>query len=292
MTSRNLPYYILDVFGQSKYTGNQLAVFTDPYNINSAEMQAIAREFNFSETTFITGVNTRKQRVDVRIFTPGKELPFAGHPILGTAYMANKTFFSGSLQSLNIRVKAGVIPVELDENVCWMKQNQPEFGKQYEKDEVAEVLSLTPSDIDNFYPVIKVSTGIPFIIVPISNLAALKAAKINWTALQKYFGEDDGAEFMVFTTQSYNEVDKIAARVFVPEYGIVEDAATGSANGCLAAYLLKFRVLGDASIKLSVAQGYEIMRPSRIYIDSELSGTEYKLCIGGNVLPLAGGNWD
>lgn len=291
MKSRNLPFYIVDVFGLQKYSGNQLAVFTHATELEENEMQAIARELNFSETTFITKVNAEKKEISVRIFTPGTELPFAGHPTLGTAFIANKVIFSNDLKEITLNVKAGQIPVKLDGEVSWMKQIQPEFAVQLDPEDVAEMLNLAVNDIITDYPVEYVSTGIPFYIVPVKNLETLKKAEVNMQALKQHLGKYASHEFMVFTTESYNETDNLSARVFVPNYGIIEDSATGSANGCLAAYIIKHKVLGKDKINISVAQGYEIKRPSRVLIKAELAEKLYDIRIGGSVVYIANGTW-
>lgn len=292
MKSRDIPFYIVDVFGQQKYSGNQLAVFTDCTQIEESEMQLIAREINFSETTFITKVNKEKKEIVVRIFTPGTELPFAGHPTLGTAQIANKVFFNNEISEITLNVKAGQIPVSIEGEVAWMKQIQPEFAVQLDKQDTADMLGVSKDDIDSNYPIEWVSTGIPFYIVPLKSLQALKNAKLNKEAILKHLGKYSSNEFLVFTTESYNSTDTLAVRVFVPEYGINEDPATGSANGCLAAYLVKHKFLGEGAIELSTAQGYEIDRPSRLLIKAKIVEELYDLRVGGNVLYVAKGLWD
>lgn len=292
MNTREIPFHIVDVFGQQKYSGNQLAVFTDCSELEEYEMQFIAREINFSETTFITKVNKEKGEITVRIFTPGTELPFAGHPTLGTARVANKVFFSNSLSKITLNVKAGQIPVSLEEEVTWMKQIQPEFAVHLDKKHVAEILQLQVSDIKDEYPVEWISTGIPFYIVPLNSLEALKKAKLNRAALQEHLGKYASNEFLIFSDESYNSIDRLSARVFVPEYGIDEDAATGSANGCLAAYLSKYKYFGKYDFDISVAQGYEINRPSRLFIKGNYENKLYDIQVGGKVLFIAEGKWN
>ncbi len=291
MKFREIPFYIVDVFGQQRYSGNQLAVFTDCSQIEEQEMQMIAKEINFSETTFITKVKKDEAEIAVRIFTPGTELPFAGHPTLGTAHIANKVLFENSLSEITLNVRAGQIPVRLYGEVSWMKQMQPEFAIQLDKKDVAEILGLELNDIDSGFPVEWVSTGIPFYIVPLNSLQALKKAKINTDALLKHLGKYSSNEFLVFSKESYNSTDLLSVRVFVPEYGIIEDPATGSANGCLAAYLVKHKFFGEEIIDLSVAQGYEIDRPSRLFIKAKIEEKLYDIRVGGKVLFIAQGKW-
>lgn len=288
---RNLKYYIVDVFGSEKYTGNQLAVFTNPKNITSDEMQLIAYETNFSETTFITGYNLDLNIFDVRIFTPYQEVPFAGHPTLGTAFIANHQFLDGYAKEVHLNLFAGKIPVTKIGEKLWMKQLQPQFGKQFDISTIAKVLDLSENDLISDFPIETVSTGLPFIIVPVANLSALKKVRLDISVVEKLLQDSKTKEIMVFSMDTYDGSHQVAARVFVPEYGIIEDAATGSANGCLSAYLLKHNVLKTKTIEISVAQGYEINRPSTLYHNSKLTDNEYDINIGGKVIPIAEGVW-
>jgi trans-2,3-dihydro-3-hydroxyanthranilate isomerase len=288
---RDIVYYIVDVFGSEKYSGNQLAVFTDTNCITSDEMQQIAHETNFSETTFITGYNLDMNIFDVRIFTPFQEVPFAGHPTLGTAFIANQHFLNGSANNIYLNLTAGKIPVTKIEDILWMNQLQPQFGEQFDIKKIAKVLELSDKDILPDYPIEIVSTGLPFILVPLANLSALKKARYNVTAAENLLRDSKTKEIMVFTRDTYDSSHQIASRVFVPEYGIVEDAATGSANGCLSAYLLKYNVFKTNSIEISVAQGYEINRKSILYHRSKLTNNAYDLNIGGKVISVAEGIW-
>lgn len=289
--NRKLLYYIVDVFGSEKYSGNQLAVFTDAEDIFSAEMQQIAREINFAETTFITGYNLDLKIFDVRIFTPYNEVPFAGHPTLGTSYIANKVFLEGNSNIINLNVQVGKIPVTISDGILWMNQIQPTFGESIESEVLADVLVLQKNDIDLRYPIQIVSTGLPFILVKLNTLDALKRSSLNSAAIREKLGHYSTKEIMVFTTEGYKKSDQVACRVFVPEFGIPEDAATGSANGCLSAYLLKHNIFDEPSIDISVGQGYEMNRPSTLYHKSKLSGDKYDINIGGNVIPVAEGLW-
>lgn len=288
---RKLFYYLVDVFGSDKYSGNQLAVFTDTEEITSEEMQRIAHEINFSETTFITGYNLNLNIFDVRIFTPNQEVPFAGHPTLGTAFIANQHFLSGQANHLDLNLQIGKIPVFMNKGVLWMNQIQPWFSHRYDIPVLSKILGLSENDILPDFPIEVVSTGLPFIIVPLVSLSALKKARLNTELVDQFLTDSKTNEIMVFTKDSYDSSHQLAARVFVPEYGIYEDAATGSANGCLSAYLLKYKVFKSEALDLSVAQGYEINRPSIIYHQSKFIDNKYDINIGGKVIPVAEGIW-
>ena len=252
---KKLPFYIVDVFAEKKYAGNQLAVFRDAGGLNDETMQQLARETNFSETTFILQDGQRDNGFDVRIFTPGEEVPFAGHPTLGTAHVIRNEILKGKAEALTLNLKVGKIPVTFSQNgYIWMKQIEPEFGKQHPVETMAAILNLPIDNIDSRFPVQEVSTGLPFFIVPLKTLAALKNAKIN---RDKYFAfiKDSWAKgILIFCPQAHEAQNDISVRVFVDCFGIPEDPATGSGNGCLAGYLVKHRYFGKERIDLRSEQ--------------------------------------
>jgi trans-2,3-dihydro-3-hydroxyanthranilate isomerase len=291
MENRKIKFFISDVFGIDKYTGNQLAVFPEAKDLSDIEMQQIAREINFSETTFITALNNQKREYSVRIFTPGNEVPFAGHPTLGTAHIIFQKFLKPADIKITLNVKAGKIPVKREGEIMWMQQIQPEFSQVIDKKIISKILNLRIDDINEKFPVQQVSTGLPFILIPLNSLDALKKAKINNILVRHLLKNSPVKEFMVFCTEGYSVTDKISTRVFVEEFGIPEDPATGSATGCLAAYLLKHNILDSNRIELSVAQGYEIGRPSRLFIKASLINDMYQINIGGLTNIIAEGYW-
>ena len=289
---KKLPFYIVDVFAEKKYAGNQLAVFREAGGLSSNEMQQLARETNFSETTFILQDGQRYGGYDVRIFTPGEEVPFAGHPTLGTAFVIRNEILKGNAAVLSLNLKVGKIPVTFNrDGYCWMKQVEPEFGKQHSAEVIAAILGLSVADIDDRCPIQEVSTGLPFFIVPLKTIAALKSAKIN---SDKYFAfiKDSWAKgILVFCPQAHEAQNDISVRVFVECYGIPEDPATGSGNGCLAGYLVKHHYFGKDSIDIRSEQGYEIGRPSLLLLKAEQQGTGINVSIGGKAVIVAKGEF-
>ncbi len=183
-------FFIVDVFGEEKYSGNQLAVVEVKFPISDIEMQKIAAEFNFPETTFITSLSEINNGFNVRIFTPRTEVPFAGHPTLGTAYIIRREIIKESVDHLNLKI--GQIPVRfVSENnrvTLWMKQINPNFGKICENiGEACAMVGLSTEDIDVRFPIQVVSTGIPFLIFPVKSLAAIKRAGVNHELYRQYF---------------------------------------------------------------------------------------------------------
>ena len=283
-------FYILDVFTGQKYAGNQLAVFRDAAGIPGEEMQQIAREINFSETTFILSEEPNNGGYDVRIFTPKEEVPFAGHPTLGTAHLIRSEILQGKVDKVVLNLKVGQIPVTFDcDNRGEMQQIQPVFGKVHDSQALAEVLGLDISNIDARFPIQEVSTGLPFFIVPLKNIAALKKAKTN---TEKYFGLIEHTEakgILIFCPETHEVGNDISVRVFVDYYGVPEDPATGSANGCLAGYLAQHRYFGQDDINIRAEQGYEIGRPSLILLRAKKRGDGIDVFVGGSAVIVARG---
>ena len=289
-------FYLVDVFAERKYTGNQLAVFMPGHHFSGDEMQQVAREMNFSETTFILSDKPQKGGYKVRIFTPGEEVPFAGHPTLGTAYIIAKKILRSKPSQLNLNLKVGQIPVSfesIDKNSdrLWMKQIEPQFQSTFEAKRLTEVLNLSESDIDSRFPVQQVSTGLPFIIVPLKSLAATKKCQIDKSKYFALISDIEAKAILVFSPQTYDPAHQLNVRVFVDYFGIPEDPATGSANGCLTGYLVKHRYFGKTEIDIQVEQGYEIGRPSLIYLRGRVENGTIQVLVGGQVIMVAKGEW-
>lgn len=295
-----ISFHIVDVFAEKKYEGNQLAVFEHEGQLNATQMLAIAKEINFAETTFINRSTDRSKGFEVRIFTPDQELPFAGHPTLGTAYVIREEILKQPVAQIMLSLKVGAISVDFTDNVLWMQQINPGFGQTYSKDEVADFLGLTPDDVVSDFPVEEVSTGILFQIVPLRSLAALKSIEVDLAKFLRFLQQHNrhmGTSrmgCMVFTQETYEPDNHISSRMFYPmNNSMVEDAATGSANGCLLAYLLKHQVLSNDSLQLRVEQGYAMSRPSLLYHDGKRLGRDkYSIRIGGKVQKVSHGWWE
>jgi trans-2,3-dihydro-3-hydroxyanthranilate isomerase len=291
-------FYIVDVFAESKYAGNQLAVFCGAgvAELSEAQMLLIAREINYSETTFIRSPDPRDGGYDVRIFTPKKELPFAGHPTLGTAFVLQQEIIREKVDRVILNLAVGQIPVTFNyhnesADILWMRQNPPSFGQVLSAESLANVLNLEPDEIDANFPIQEVSTGVPFIIVPLKTLASLKKAQVN---LDKYFQLVDtieAKEILIFCPETYSDLNDLSVRVFAHSLGIPEDPATGSANGCLAGYLVEYAYYGSGNIDVRVEQGYEIARPSLLLLQAAKNEGEIAVLVGGKVVMVAKGEF-
>ena len=284
-------FFILDVFAERKFEGNQLAVFLCDEVLFEAEMQKIAKEMNYSETTFITS----KENYDVRIFTPEVELPFAGHPTLGSAFVIQQELIKSNVKTLLLNLKVGPIPVLFKyksgkPDVIWMEQQAPQFTRFFDTELISEILNLNGSDIDDRFPIQEVSTGAPFIIVPLKTLDALKRAKVDVSKCLELMENTDAKSILIFCSQARNKGNDLTVRVFAHYHGIPEDPATGSGNGCLAAYLVKHQYFVKNSINIRVEQGYEVGRPSLLYLKAEeIEDGVISVSVGGKVILTATG---
>ncbi len=282
-------FYIVDVFAERKYEGNQLAVFLAEDSFSDIEMQKIAREMNFSETTFITSIKD----FNVRIFTPDVELPFAGHPTIGTAYVIQREIIKSNIKTLLLNLKIGQIPVLYkyksgDIEEIWMEQNIPAFGKFFDPELITETLYLNEEDIDIRFPIQEVSTGLPHIIVPLKNLDALKRARVEREKFFDFVENTSAKSILIFCPETRNKGNNLSVRVFTEVPGF-EDPATGSGNGCLAAYLVNRQYFGKNSINLRVEQGYEVGRPSLLLLKAEEIEGKISVSVGGKAFIVAKG---
>ena len=289
-----LTFYIVDVFAEEKYAGNQLAVVRDAASLSDEQMLRITREMNYSETTFILSDEQNNGGYDVRIFTPGSEVPFAGHPTLGTAYIIQKEIIKQSVEKIILNLKVGQIPVTFHDaahgqKILWMKQVEPDFAEILEPESVAEVLGINAKDIDERFPIQEVSTGLYAMIVPLKSLDILKNIRVNKDKYFELVNNTTAKVILVFCPETYLRQNNLNVRVFCDYYGVPEDPATGSANGCLAGYLVKHRYFGEERIDIRVEQGYEIGRPSLLYLKARDKDGKIDVNVGGKVVMVAEG---
>lgn len=259
---------VVDVFAETPFAGNQLAVVHDAATLTTAQMQAIALEMNYSETTFVTRRTSRS--ADVRIFTPAAELPFAGHPTLGTAWL-----LADGEGEITLNLAAGAVPVRFVEDIGWLTPPPVELGTTLPAPDSARLVNLSEGELHPEYPRQVARVGPRFLLLGVRDLAVLKEVKINealYTSLQQ---GDETFGVYVFSPQSYSADADYAARMFFMLDGIREDPATGSANAAFAAYLRNLKKGGHDVI---VDQGVEIGRPSRLYLR-----TGDELAVGGKV---------
>lgn len=287
-------YYTVDVFAEKKYAGNQLAVVRDCEGLSDTEMQLIAKEMNYSETTFIIREQPHNGGFTLRIFTPAEEVPFAGHPTLGTAYVIQREILQCEVPAVQLNLKVGPITVTFsyrdgEPDVLWMRQIEPIFGQTVSHALMAEVLRLSLNDFDTRFAPQEVSTGLPFFIVPLRTLDAVRRAAPHTAELLRFVSAYTAKNILVFAPETYDAMNDFNARVFTDYLGIPEDPATGSANGCLAGYLVKHRYSGDQKLTATVEQGHEIRRPSLLRLAAEARGESIEIHVGGRVILVARG---
>ena len=279
----SLKFYQADVFTGQPFGGNPVAVFPEAQGLTDYQLQQIAREMNVSETVFVLPPTDQAAVVRLRIFTPTQEIPFAGHPVLGTFFIlaelgiiSVKESITRVMQECNI----GLFPVELHaedgqvERVV-MTQPKPEFLGQVEEMEdlykVAGALGLSRHVIaDMKWPIEVVSTGLPVMIVPVRTLTAVRLIRPDASAIMDVCRRFGANGIMVFTTVTVEPSATVHTRMFAPSIGILEDPATGSASGALGAYLVQNGVVDVAPTnEIVIEQGYEIERPSQILVRIE-----------------------
>lgn len=270
-------YFLMDVFTNQHYSGNQLAIFPDATQIPDDLLPKIARELNLSETVYLYPKTHPDADFKMRIFTPASELPTAGHPTIGTSiFLARKIDHENNeIYSLTLEQKIGNIPVQVQivNNLpvkATMEQPLPNFGEIFEDRQVmAELIGLNEEDLLEF-PVQLVGCGVPYVIIPVKSIDLIKKIGFRldrYNELKKSFG---GAFIYAFTPSGETKDGKVHGRMFAPEAGILEDPATGSANGPLGCYLTKYGILQSPYLS---EQGFEMGRPSIIEIEID-KGTD------------------
>ncbi len=292
-----LSYALADVFAERPLEGNQLAIFADGRGLPDARMQAIAREMNLSETTFILPRDEAveaERGVRVRIFTTEEELPFAGHPTLGTASWLHSNHPSlRGRDELRLELTVGTIPVRFRApqagelgTFATMEQPDPIFGEVHDPVAVARACGLSPEDLDPAYPVETVSTGVPFVIVPLRSMAVSGRLSIPSGPSRAYLGEARAHFFYTLTRTPPESAARWHARM---QFYNGEDPATGSAAGCAAAWLVRHG-LAQSGEQTVLEQGLEIGRPSRIEVRATLAdGRVTGVFVGGRTIPVASG---
>jgi trans-2,3-dihydro-3-hydroxyanthranilate isomerase len=303
MPGRTYEFVQLDVFTQTPLEGNPLAIFTDAQGLSDGEMQALAREMNLSETTFILPRDAAREAREgkkVRIFTVEQELPFAGHPTLGTAlYLHASESNSKKPAEITLDLKAGKIPVHftskrnnasanrVDGQVFGeMRQRDPEFGSPLSREDVAPVIGIAIDEISSEWPIQPVSTGLTFTIVPFRNQQTLSKLKFSYTQAAEFL-KNTGAAFFYFLCPERHE-GRLEARARMFFYG-GEDPATGSAAGCAASWMVQHGV-ANSDEHVLIRQGVDCHRPSEMYVRATRQGESVtNVRVGGYAVEILRG---
>jgi len=272
-------YRLVDVFADRAFSGNPLAVFREPGGLDSKAMQAIAKELHLSETTFVLKPSSAAADYRVRIFTPDAELPFAGHPTLGTAFV----LADGNDATTRLEEGVGVIRVTIREGFVQMEQPLPTFtGTTITRKTAADALGIAVEEVRSDVPIQMGSSGVPFLYVPLANLKAVRRAR-RPAALD--------ASVYVFAMSGERSGSQVHGRMFDQGLGIGEDPATGSAQGPLGAYIVAHELVQAApTTRIRVEQGFEIGRPSILEIEVDRAGPAITAVrVGGGCIPIGGG---
>jgi trans-2,3-dihydro-3-hydroxyanthranilate isomerase len=284
-----IKFYTCDVFTDKRFGGNQLAVFPDARNIPEDKLQAIAREFNFSETTFVYPPSNATNTKRVRIFTPGDEMPFAGHPTVGTAItlgMIGDIALTGTETKIIFEEMVGPIPVTIHSVggkptfAQFTAAKLPEFSEHVPTPyTLAKMLTIS-------IPIQFVSVGYPFLFVAVKNRETLKRIRVDTRVME----ELELKEVYIFTTDAEHSDFHFRARMFAPLLGITEDPATGSAAAAFAGYLAAKDPLQTGTLKWNIEQGFEMGRPSLLFIEADKNnGTTTTVRVGGNAVMMTEG---
>ena len=297
-----LKYCTLDVFTDHRFGGNPLAVFTDVPELPTDFMQKIAREFNLSETVFIVKPRDPRETRRLRIFTPVRELPFAGHPTLGAAHVLVEEGLagvSGTSGSFLLEEEVGLVPITVNRQAtgAWFLQlttaKLPEEAPAAAPSvpELAKLLSVAESDILNdadfaqFY-----SCGVPYLFVPLRDRSVLAQVSIDPAACRKLHATTGISDVYAFSYDPEREDSDIRARMFAQEFAIIEDPATGSAAAALAGYLARRSWHREGTLQWTIEQGFEMGRPSILHLEADLTeGTVTAVRVGGTAIRMSEG---
>src|SRR5579863_6108701 len=280
-----------DVFSSRALEGNSLAVFFDGRGLSDAEMQALAKEMNLSETTFILPGDAaveRERGVRVRIFTVQEELPFAGHPTLGTAFaLRGET----GAKEVKLNLNVGTVPVRFEDSTGQpafgeMTQVDPVFGMSHSREAVAQASGLRLEDFDDSLPIQTVSTGLPYIVTPLKSLAVTQSLRIDGSRAAEYLAKTEGKFFYFVTRETVDNAARLHARML---FYNGEDPATGSAAGCAAAWMVAHGV-AKPDERVLIEQGVEMKRPSRIFVRaSRIDNRVVNVRVGGHAIEIMRG---
>lgn len=294
--ANTIKFELIDVFTSEPFGGNPLAIFDNADKLSAEQMLKIAKELNLSESVFLHKP-TAEADVKMRIFTPGMELPTAGHPTIGTAYylLKNKGITPKKENELLLEQNIGNLKVQFEKkdgeiSKILMEQPLPKFEQTFkDKKLVASLLSITEDEIEEDFPCRIVNCGNPFLIIPIKTLKSVQKLKLNNELFSEILDEIFITGVMAFTMETLNPENITHSRMFAPHIGVAEDPATGSAHGPLASYLHNYNMCDLSELSIG-EQGYELERPSQIKMKIEqVEGKISKVKVGGSCVHMGNG---
>jgi trans-2,3-dihydro-3-hydroxyanthranilate isomerase len=284
-------FHLVDVFAEERLSGNPLAVVRDAADLETAAMQRIALEFGFSETTFVlSDPRASEPGVRVRIFTPAEELPFAGHPTLGTAWVIREHLAPGRPGAVCLALGVGRVPVAFEpeggREVAWLEAPPVALERRVAAAQIAPALGLSDADVAADLPVQEVRAGVHQLIVPLASRAALGRARLEPAAFAPLAAQSLPSHVYCFTRDAGFAEVQLRARMFFTAGGVREDPATGSATACLGAYLLAHT---GQDVALRIAQGVEMGRPALLRLEARRENGGSRIRVGGRVVEVARG---
>lgn len=286
-------FHIVDVFAERAYAGNPLAVVVGDEGLDRAAMQAIAAEINYSETAFVARAAQPDGAWRARLFTPAREIDFAGHPILGAAAVIRNRLACAGPVRLDLRVGQVQVtfePGEAGVELAWFRSPDVKLGATCDRGRMARALGLVAEDIDGRAPVRMAEAGTAAMIVPLRGLAALELARLDLDAYAPLAAEGFPPLVYLFCTETHAPGNDFCARFFFEAHGVREDPATGNGAAFLGAYLLEHRLLGDGALDLRIEQGHAVRRPSLVRLRARRSGGGREIDVGGGVVATVRGH--
>jgi trans-2,3-dihydro-3-hydroxyanthranilate isomerase len=287
-------FHVVDVFAERPYTGNPLAVVLDAGRLGSEEMLRIAREMNHSETAFVPGAPEPGGAWRVRVFTPAREIAFAGHPILGAAWIIRRHLGEGRPATVALELPVGRVPVTFEpgpggRDVAWLQAPPVTLGPVCDPSRMAAAVGLEPGDLDPQFPVRQATAGVSAMLVPLRGRKALARCRLDLAAYAPLAREGRPALVYLFCPETREPGNHLSARFFFEAHGVREDPAAGNATAFLGAYLLEHRYFPQDELSLRIEQGHETGRPSLLLLRARKEERGLDLRVGGQVIPAAQG---
>ena len=290
-------FHIVDVFAKEKYSGNPLAVVINEKSLSDETMQKVAAEMNFSETTFVNPIPEVNGGYRVRIYTPSKEIAFAGHPILGTAYIIRQYIEANSNAVITLNLMDSEIPVTFESlevnkeetEIVWFTAPTILLTRTVSCDAVAYALGIRTDDIETKAPIQMASAGTSALVVPLRSLDALRKCKLNLEKYAPLLDEGFPALIYLFTEETHAAQNDLCVRFFFDAHGVREDPATGNGAAFLGEYLLEHNYFSKAEMFIRIEQGYEVHRPSLVMLKTRVNNGLHEIKVGGRVLPSVQG---
>ncbi len=287
------PFHIVDVFAEKPYAGNPLAVVLETDELPESAMQAIAAETNYSETAFVATDPDPDGAFRVRLFTPAREIGFAGHPILGTGWVVREHVLAGEKDFVWLRFAIGDVSVTFEANddgdAAWFRAPPMSLAMIVPREEMAAAIGLSPEDIAGGSPVQQVSAGTSALVVPIASQRALQQSRLDLHAFRPLAARGLPPLTYLYCSEPHDAANHLCARFFFEAHGVREDPATGNGAAFLGAYLLEHHVFPQAELDLRIEQGHEVRRPSLVRLRARKGESSREVDVGGRVFPVVSG---